>query len=86
MCGEWQMFNLTSSLMMAEELASYRERVSNRLEGDSDGEVAEGSDDSRIGNSRWCSCGHCIAMPMVMNRFVAMNSQKQGTRQGRMRV
>ena len=39
-------------LMMAEELASYRERVGSRREGNSDSEVEGRSDeDSRIGNS-----------------------------------
>ena len=53
-------------LMTAEELSAYRERVSNRRDDDSDGEDEEENyGDSRIGNSSWCSCGRCVAMPTV---------------------
>ena len=54
------------TLMTAEELSAYRERVSNRRDDDSDGEnVKENYGDSRIGNNSWCSCGRCVAMPTV---------------------
>ena len=51
-------------LMTHEELETFRRRTRNRREGDSDDEQREGSnEDSRIGNSRWCSCGICVPMP-----------------------
>ena len=53
-------------LMTAEELSAYRDRVSNRRDDDSDGEDEEENyGDSRIGNSSWCSCRRCVAMPTV---------------------
>ena len=53
-------------LMTAQELSAYRERVSNRRDEDSDGEDKEENyGDSRISNSSWCSCGHCVAMLTV---------------------